>query len=95
MRSSWCGKINVHIQGDPTGAALALKMRPRASPSGCVLQWHQVVSFGTPSTRLGERARMPCGYALATASHDTRALEAWLGHKNIQHTVRYTERPRS
>jgi glycerol uptake facilitator-like aquaporin len=24
----WCGKINVHIHGDPTGAALALKMRP-------------------------------------------------------------------
>jgi site-specific recombinase XerD len=23
--------------------------------------------------------------------HDTRALQAWLGHKNIQHTVRYTE----
>jgi site-specific recombinase XerD len=22
---------------------------------------------------------------------DTRALHAWLGHKNIQHTVRYTE----
>jgi len=25
------------------------------------------------------------------ASHDTRALQAWLDHKNIQHTVRYTE----
>ena len=23
--------------------------------------------------------------------HDTRALQAYLGHKNIQHTVRYTE----
>ena len=32
-----------------------------------------------------------CGYALANAGHDTRALQAWLGHKNIQHTVRYTE----
>src|SRR5215467_10681936 len=29
--------------------------------------------------------------ALANAGHDTRALQAWLGHKNIQHTVRYTE----
>jgi site-specific recombinase XerD len=28
---------------------------------------------------------------LADAGHDTRALQAWLGHKNIQHTVRYTE----
>src|SRR5262249_29361742 len=25
------------------------------------------------------------------AGHDTRALQAWLGHKNIQHMVRYTE----
>ena len=31
--------------------------------------------------------RHGCGYA----GHDTRALQAWLGHKNIQHTVRYTE----
>jgi len=36
-------------------------------------------------------ARHGCGYALANAGHDTRALQAWLGHKNIQHTVRYTE----
>jgi site-specific recombinase XerD len=52
--------------------------------------------------RIGARAKMPfpihphmlrhgCGYALANAGHDTRALQAWLGHKNIQHTVRYTE----
>jgi len=32
-----------------------------------------------------------CGFALANAGHDTRALQAWLGHRNIQHTVRYTE----
>jgi site-specific recombinase XerD len=59
-------------------------------------------SFGTLFERLGKRANMPfqifphmlrhaCGYALANAGHDTRALQAWLGHKNIQHTVRYTE----
>jgi integrase len=52
--------------------------------------------------RIGARAKMPfpihphmlrhgCGYALANAGHDTWALQAWLGHKNIQHTVRYTE----
>jgi integrase len=35
--------------------------------------------------------RHACGYALANAGHDTRALQAYLGHKNIQHTVRYTE----
>jgi type 1 fimbriae regulatory protein FimB/type 1 fimbriae regulatory protein FimE len=35
--------------------------------------------------------RHACGYALANKGHDTRALQAYLGHKNIQHTVRYTE----
>jgi integrase len=35
--------------------------------------------------------RHACGYALANRGHDTRALQAYLGHRNIQHTVRYTE----
>ena len=35
--------------------------------------------------------RNACGLALANAGHDTRSLQAYLGHKNIQHTVRYTE----
>ena len=35
--------------------------------------------------------RHACGYALANKGHDTRALQAYLGHRNIQHTVRYTE----
>ena len=52
--------------------------------------------------RIGERAgfafpvhchmlRHACGYALANAGHDTRALQDWLGHRSIQHNVRYTE----
>src|SRR4051794_28689353 len=51
--------------------------------------------------RLGKAAKMPfplhphmlrhaCGYKLANDGHDTRALQHYLGHKNIQHTVRYT-----
>jgi site-specific recombinase XerD len=35
--------------------------------------------------------RHACGYALASRGHDTRALQACLGHRNIHHTVRYTE----
>jgi integrase len=52
--------------------------------------------------RLGERAgfdfpvhchmlRHGCGYALANAGHDTRAIQDWLGHRSLQHTVRYTD----
>ena len=35
--------------------------------------------------------RHACGYALANKGHDKRALQAYLGHRNIQHIVRYTE----
>jgi integrase len=52
--------------------------------------------------RIGERAGMSfpvharmlrhgCGYALANKGHDTRAIQDWLGHRSIQHTVKYTE----
>lgn len=52
--------------------------------------------------RAGVRAKLPftihphmlrhaCGYALANAGHDTRAIQHYLGHRNIVHTTRYTE----
>jgi len=58
--------------------------------------------FARMVERAGEQARLgfkahphmlrhACGFALASKGHDTRALQAYLGHKNIQHTVRYTE----
>jgi hypothetical protein len=31
--------------------------------------------------------RHACGFALANKGHDTRALQAYLGHRNIQHTA--------
>ena len=52
--------------------------------------------------RLGEAAKLPfpihphmlrhsTGYKLANDGHDTRALQHFMGHRNIMHTVRYTE----
>ena len=35
--------------------------------------------------------RHACGFKLANDGHDTRAIQHYLGHKNIQHTVLYTE----
>jgi len=35
--------------------------------------------------------RHGCGYKLANDQHDTRAIQLFLGHTNIQHTVKYTE----
>jgi type 1 fimbriae regulatory protein FimE len=53
-------------------------------------------------TRAGELAKLPfpihphmlrhaCGFKLAGEGQDTRAIQQYLGHKNITHTVRYTE----
>jgi site-specific recombinase XerD len=35
--------------------------------------------------------RHACGYKLANEGVDTRTIQGYLGHKSIQHTVRYTE----
>jgi integrase len=56
----------------------------------------QMVARGGETAKLAFKAhphmlRHACGFALANQGHDTRALQAYLGHKNIQHTVRYTE----
>ncbi len=56
----------------------------------------RMVERAGSEARLGLKAhphmlRHACGYALANKGHDTRALQAYLGHRNIQHTVRYTE----
>jgi integrase len=34
--------------------------------------------------------RHACGYALANKGHDTRAIQAWLGHRSITSTAVYT-----
>jgi site-specific recombinase XerD len=34
--------------------------------------------------------RHACGYKLANDGHDTQVIQAYLGHRNIQKTTRYT-----
>ncbi len=100
------GTPSVHpIQGDELRALRRLQREQPPSPYVfCSERGGPIApkSFHTLISRLGERAGMAfpihphmlrhgCGYALANAGHDTRAIQAWMGHKNIQHTVRYTE----
>ena len=35
--------------------------------------------------------RHACGFYLANEGHDTRSIQHYMGHRNIQHTVQYTE----
>ena len=97
-------KQGVHpLQGDEMRALRELK---RSANSSFVFTSERGAPFTTAGfakmvARTGEAAKLAgvhphmlrhaCGYALANRGHDTRALQAYLGHKNIQHTVRYTE----
>ena len=76
--------------------AITPKTPTYSFPSAAGQSIHRLVQ------RLGEAAEMPfpihphmlrhaCGFKLANDGHDTRALQHYLGHRNIQHTVRYTE----
>jgi integrase len=47
--------------------------------------------FGFDPGRHPHMLRHSCGYKLANDGVDTRTIQAYLGHKSIQHTVRYTE----
>ncbi len=94
------------ILGDELRALRRLQ-RDQQPKSPFVFTSERGAPFGTAGfSRMVERAgaeaklafkvhphmlRHACGYALANQGHDTRALQAYLGHRNIQHTVRYTE----
>ena len=58
--------------------------------------WRKMVARLGVAAKLGFKAhphmfRHACGFQLANQGTDTRTLQAYLGHRNIQHTVRYTE----
>jgi type 1 fimbriae regulatory protein FimB len=83
--------------------AIRAKMKPetdaffiseRLSPLSRVTAWLAIRNYG-------ERAALPlpahphmlrhaCGFALADQGADTRLIQDYLGHRNIQHTVIYT-----
>lgn len=45
---------------------------------------------GLPLPAHPHMLRHACGFALADQGADTRLIQDYLGHRNIQHTVRYT-----
>jgi integrase len=100
------GSPSTHpLKGDEIRALRRLQRENEASPYVFLTERDGPMtpkSFLHLFTRIGQRAKIPfpvhphmlrhtCGYLLANKGVDTRSLQAYLGHKNIQHTVRYTE----
>src|SRR5215208_5190612 len=100
------GRPSVHPLGGGELRALR-KLQREATPSRHVFTTERrapmsPAGFRKMLARTGEAGGFPflvhphmlrhaCGYKLANDGHDTRALQHYLGHKNIQHSVRYTE----
>jgi len=106
IRRSKGGTPSVHpISGMEMRALRRLQRESRAGPFIFVSErgapfttagFARMVERGAARAGLGLKAhphmlRHACGFALANAGHDTRAVQAYLGHRNIQHTVCYTQ----
>jgi type 1 fimbriae regulatory protein FimB/type 1 fimbriae regulatory protein FimE len=106
VRRAKNGSPSTHpLSGDEMRALR--RLRREGAPSPFVFVSERGAPFSTAGfarmiERAGVAAKLPfpvhphmlrhaCGFALANAGHDTRAVQAYLGHRNIQHTVRYTE----
>ncbi len=99
------GRDSVHPLRGPELRALRRLEREYAGPHVLATERKGPLTASTVRhivKRAGEQAGLPfpvhphmlrhaCGYKLANDGHDTRAIQQYLGHKNITHTVRYTE----
>ena len=105
LRRAKGGATTTHpLLGDELRALRALK-REAKSPFIFVSERgapFSVAGLAKLIERAGVEAKLPfpvhahmlrhaCGYALANKGIDTRTLQAYLGHRSIQSTVRYTE----
>jgi integrase len=105
LRRAKGGTTATHpLLGDELRALRTLK-REAQSPFVFVSERNApftVSGFAKLVERAGIEAKLPfkvhphmlrhaCGYALANRGTDTRTLQAYLGHRSIQSTVRYTE----
>jgi integrase len=101
------GRPSVHVLRGSELRALRRLQREQDPPSPYTFTTERkgpmtADGFQKLLTRIGEAAALPfpvhphmlrhgCGFKLAHDGHDTRAIQEWLGHRNIQHTTRYTE----
>jgi type 1 fimbriae regulatory protein FimB len=77
---------------EPTGKTFFVseqrKPLHRSTVNFALKAYSQVASL--PFSAHPHMLRHACGFALADQGADTRLIQDYLGHRNIQHTVRYT-----
>jgi len=75
---------------DLEGVLAAAAGMAKCGVRGAFIQLGDLVGLvGVPPAHL-HILRHACGFALADQGADTRLIQDYLGHRNIQHTVRYT-----
>jgi site-specific recombinase XerD len=99
------GTASTHpLRGDELRALRRLQRESEPSPFVFVSErgspfttagFARMIERAAASAGLGLKAhphmlRHACGYALANKGHDTRAIQAWLGHRSITSTAIYT-----
>jgi site-specific recombinase XerD len=91
----------------PELRALRQLQRDQQPPSPYLFTTERLAPMTTAGVRrliarVGQAAKFPfpvhphmlrhaCGFKLANDGQNTRAIQQYLGHRNITHTVRYTE----
>ncbi len=80
------------LPGDRRGLVFRSERGAGVSASG----FRKIVTRAGESAKLGFPAhphmlRHGCGFKLTNEGHDTRGIQAWLGHANIANTVTYTQ----
>jgi type 1 fimbriae regulatory protein FimE len=79
------------LEGDRRGLVFRSERGAGVSASG----FRKIVARAGEDAQIGlpvhpHMLRHGCGYKLTNEGHDTRAIQSWLGHKNIVNTVTYT-----
>jgi hypothetical protein len=85
-------ELRRHQRGSPQSPFVFVSERgaPLSAP-GFSRMVERAATAADPGIKAhAQMLRHACGYKLANDGHDTRAIQAYLGHRNIQNTTRYT-----
>jgi len=85
-------KIRNTIESDYDNVFLSERRTPLSRGTVWALLQKYATAAGLDSLKIHPHMlRHSCGYDLANRGADTRLIQGYLGHQNIQQTVRYTE----